>query len=117
MFNAFIQYFNMQIYAFIQNYFKSNHTFLQSFYIIILYIYSKFFQNYNAIYIIFLIHIFFVSNLCFSAMINYFNAKCVTLIFLRNISINLRNPAFILRNKITSILSYKIKKCYLIIFQ
>ena len=41
MFNAFIQYFNMQIYAFIQNYFKSNHTFLQSFYIIILYIFKR----------------------------------------------------------------------------
>ena len=35
------------------------------------------------------------------AKINYFDTKCVTLIFLRNVSINSRNPASILRNAIT----------------
>lgn len=81
MFNAFIQYFNMQIYAFIQNYFKSNHTFLQSFYIIILYIYSKFFQNYNAIYIIFLIQASFY-NKCRKKLDTYF--LCIKPMFFSN---------------------------------
>lgn len=119
IFNQITHFFNILYYYFI-HFFNAlniiNHK--NIFKIITLFISFSWYKHHFITNVVkSLIHIFFVSNLCFSAMINYFNAKCVTLIFLRNISINLRNPTFILRNKITSILSYKIKKCYLIIFQ